>query len=98
MSGSEIVDVALLRLDPGVPAPQYARDGDAGADLATTENVEIAPGERVLEREQHDVKDRHHGVWRERQPGRGDAGGLAHCRRGGDGGHWSAHVSPLTTF
>ena len=48
MSGSEIVDVALLRLDPGVPAPQYARDGDAGADLATTENVEIAPGERVL--------------------------------------------------
>lgn len=48
MSGSEIVDVALLRLDAGVPAPQYARDGDAGADLATTENVEIAPGERVL--------------------------------------------------
>ncbi len=48
MSGSEIVDVALLRLDPGVPAPQYARDGDAGADRATTENVEIAPGERVL--------------------------------------------------
>ena len=48
MSGSEIVDVALLRLDPGVPAPQSARDGDAGADLATTENVEIAPGERVL--------------------------------------------------
>lgn len=48
MSGSEIVDVALLRLDPGVPVPQYARDGDAGADLATTENVEIAPGERVL--------------------------------------------------
>jgi dUTP pyrophosphatase len=48
VSGSEIVDVALLRLDPGVPAPQYARDGDAGADLATTENVEIAPGERVL--------------------------------------------------
>lgn len=48
MSGSEIVDVALLRLDPGVPAPQYARDGDAGADLATTENVEIEPGERVL--------------------------------------------------
>ena len=48
MSGSEIVDVALLRLAPGVPAPQYARDGDAGADLATTENVEIAPGERVL--------------------------------------------------
>ena len=38
----------MLRLDPGVPAPQYARDGDAGADLATTENVEIAPGERVL--------------------------------------------------
>ncbi|MFT3861282.1 dUTP diphosphatase [Micropruina sp.] len=48
MSGSEIVDVALLRLDPGMPLPRYARDGDAGADLATTTDVEIPPGQRVL--------------------------------------------------
>lgn len=44
----EHVVVALLRLDPGLPAPRYARDLDAGADLAVTADVEIGPGERVL--------------------------------------------------
>ncbi|PPK64643.1 dUTP diphosphatase [Actinokineospora auranticolor] len=42
------VEVLLTRLDPGVPLPAYARPGDAGADLVTTTDVVIAPGERVV--------------------------------------------------
>lgn len=38
----------MTRLDPGVPLPAYALPGDAGADLVTTVDVELAPGERVL--------------------------------------------------
>jgi dUTP pyrophosphatase len=41
-------EVLLRRLDPGVPVPSYAHPGDAGADLVTTADVTIAPGERVL--------------------------------------------------
>jgi dUTP pyrophosphatase len=41
------VEVLLTRLDPGVPVPSYARPGDAGADLVTTADATIAPGERV---------------------------------------------------
>jgi dUTP pyrophosphatase len=43
-------DVLIQRLDPGVPVPAYAHPGDAGADLATAEDVELAPGERALVR------------------------------------------------
>ena len=43
-------DVLIKRLDPGVPMPSYAHPGDAGADLAAAEDVELAPGERVLVR------------------------------------------------
>ncbi len=50
MTGSRDVEVPLVRLDPGIPAPRYAHDGDAGADLATAESVVIEPGERVLVR------------------------------------------------
>ena len=42
------VDVLLARLDPGIPLPAYARPGDAGADLVTTEDLVLAPGERSL--------------------------------------------------
>lgn len=42
------VQVLLTRLDPGVPLPSYARPGDAGADLVTTEDVVLPPGERVV--------------------------------------------------
>jgi dUTP pyrophosphatase len=42
------VEVLLQRLDPGVPLPSYARADDAGADLATTVDVALAPGERAL--------------------------------------------------
>ncbi len=42
------VEVLLTRLDPDVPLPGYAKPGDAGADLVTTSDVAIAPGERVV--------------------------------------------------
>ena len=42
------VDVLLQRLDPGLPVPTYAHPGDAGADLYTTVDAELAPGERAL--------------------------------------------------
>jgi dUTP pyrophosphatase len=42
------VDVLITRLDPDVPLPSYARHGDAGADLVTAEDVDLAPGERAL--------------------------------------------------
>jgi dUTP pyrophosphatase len=42
------VEVLLTRLDPEVPVPQYARPGDAGADLVTTTDAVIAPGERTV--------------------------------------------------
>jgi dUTP pyrophosphatase len=40
--------VAVLRLDRGLPLPAYAHPGDAGADLMTTVDVTLAPGERAL--------------------------------------------------
>ncbi|HNV10000.1 MAG TPA: dUTP diphosphatase [Propionibacteriaceae bacterium] len=40
--------VQVRRLDPGVPLPDYARALDAGADLATAEDVVLPPGERRL--------------------------------------------------
>jgi dUTP pyrophosphatase len=42
------VVVAVRRLDPDVPLPSYARDGDAGADVITTIDVTLAPGERAV--------------------------------------------------
>ena len=42
------VPVLLRRLDPDVPLPSYAHPGDAGADLVTTVDAELAPGERAL--------------------------------------------------
>lgn len=41
------VEVLLTRTDPGVPVPSYANPGDAGADLVTTADVVIEPGERT---------------------------------------------------
>jgi dUTP pyrophosphatase len=42
------VEVLLRRLDPGLPAPSYAHDGDAGADLVTAVDVDLKPGERAV--------------------------------------------------
>lgn len=42
------VEILVRRLDPGVPLPTYAHPGDAGADLTTTVDVHLAPGERAV--------------------------------------------------
>ncbi|MBN9108011.1 MAG: dUTP diphosphatase [Pseudonocardia sp.] len=42
------LEVALVRLDADVPLPSYARPGDAGADLVTTSDVALGPGERAV--------------------------------------------------
>ena len=42
------VDVLIQRLDDGVPLPSYAHPGDAGADLHTTVDAVLEPGERAL--------------------------------------------------
>ncbi|MGW2874130.1 MULTISPECIES: dUTP diphosphatase [Streptomycetaceae] len=42
------LDVLIKRIDPELPLPAYAQPGDAGADLRTTVDAELAPGERVM--------------------------------------------------
>ena len=42
------VQVQVRRLDQDVPLPGYAHPGDAGADLSTTVDVRLEPGERAL--------------------------------------------------
>ncbi len=42
------LEIAVVRLDPDLPLPAYAHPGDAGADLLTTVDVTLAPGERAL--------------------------------------------------
>jgi dUTP pyrophosphatase len=36
--------VPVVRLDPDLPLPTYARAGDAGIDLLAREDAELAPG------------------------------------------------------
>lgn len=38
----------IKRLDPGLPLPAYAHEGDAGLDLYSVEDVTIEPGRRAL--------------------------------------------------
>ncbi|OBF97127.1 deoxyuridine 5'-triphosphate nucleotidohydrolase Dut [Mycolicibacterium flavescens] len=40
--------LAVVRLDPDLPMPSRAHDGDAGVDLFSALDVELAPGERAL--------------------------------------------------
>jgi len=47
VTAGEDVTVLLHRLDPDLPPPAYAREGDAGADLMTAVDIELAPGERA---------------------------------------------------
>jgi dUTP pyrophosphatase len=42
------VEILIQRLDPDLPLPAYAHPGDAGADLTTAVDIELAPGERAL--------------------------------------------------
>ena len=46
--GQAAIDVLVARLDPGVPLPSYAHPLDAGADLVTTVDVTLQPGERAV--------------------------------------------------
>ena len=41
------VDVLLSLVEDDLPVPAYAHPGDAGADLVTRVDVELAPGERA---------------------------------------------------
>ncbi len=43
-----MTEVLIQRLDPELPVPAYAHPGDAGADLVTTSDVTLKPGERAL--------------------------------------------------
>jgi len=45
---SEPVEILIQRLDPDLPLPAYAHPGDAGADLTTAVDIELAPGQRAL--------------------------------------------------
>lgn len=42
------VQVLVTRLDPDLPMPDYAKAGDAGADLRARIDLTIRPGERAL--------------------------------------------------
>lgn len=39
--------ITVRRLDPGLPLPEYAHPGDAGADLYAAVDVHLEPGERA---------------------------------------------------
>ncbi|MEQ8842786.1 MAG: dUTP diphosphatase [Acidimicrobiales bacterium] len=39
-----MIDLPVLRLDPELPLPAYAKPGDAGVDLVARESVTLAPG------------------------------------------------------
>ena len=41
------VEVLISTTSPEVPIPSYAHPGDAGADITTRVDVELAPGERA---------------------------------------------------
>lgn len=46
--GIDAVEVLIKRLDPALPLPARAHRGDAGADLVTAVDVELAPGQRAV--------------------------------------------------
>jgi dUTP pyrophosphatase len=39
-----VIDVPVVRLDPDLPLPSYARPGDAGADLVAREDAVLEAG------------------------------------------------------
>jgi dUTP pyrophosphatase len=42
------VQILITRLEPSIPAPAYAKPGDAGADLCSRIDYVLEPGERAL--------------------------------------------------
>ena len=45
---TEPVRLPVLRIDPDLPLPAYARPDDAGLDLHAAETVTLKPGDRML--------------------------------------------------
>jgi dUTP pyrophosphatase len=43
-----MIRIEIVRSDPTLPLPAYAREGDAGLDLAAAATVTLAPGGRQL--------------------------------------------------
>ncbi|MEV8371796.1 dUTP diphosphatase [Kribbella sp. NPDC056861] len=43
-----MTEVLIKRLDEDLPVPAYSHPGDAGADLVTTTDITLKPGERGL--------------------------------------------------
>jgi dUTP pyrophosphatase len=43
-----MTEVLIKRLDEDLPVPAYSHPGDAGADLVTTSDLTLKPGERGL--------------------------------------------------
>lgn len=43
-----MVEVLIRRLDPAGELPSYAHPGDAGADVVSTVDVTLGPGERAM--------------------------------------------------
>jgi dUTP pyrophosphatase len=43
-----MVEVLIRRIDAAVAVPAYAHPGDAGADLVTTVDVRLEPGQRAM--------------------------------------------------
>ncbi|OBG23202.1 deoxyuridine 5'-triphosphate nucleotidohydrolase [Mycobacterium sp. 852002-51057_SCH5723018] len=50
MSTSLASELKVVRLDPELPLPSRAHDGDAGVDLFSAEDVKLDPGRRALVR------------------------------------------------
>lgn len=42
------LQIQVRRLDPDVPLPRYALPGDAGADVVTTRDCRLEPGQRAV--------------------------------------------------
>ncbi len=42
------LQISVVMLDPDLPLPSYAQPLDAGADLCSAEDIDLAPGERAL--------------------------------------------------
>jgi dUTP pyrophosphatase len=47
-TAAQSLRVQVRRLDPSVPLPSYAMPGDAGADIVTTVDAVLAPGQRAV--------------------------------------------------
>jgi dUTP pyrophosphatase len=45
---SDRVEILVRRVDPELPLPSYAQPGDAGADVVSAVDVDLAPGERAV--------------------------------------------------